>query len=207
MIKLLGNVPRKVTIALSGGIDSMVLLDFLSRNHEVEAAFFNHGTENSERAEVFVTDYCTEKNITLHKGKVFNVHRGREQSPEEHWREERYNFLNQFPIVVTAHHLDDVAETWVWSSLHGTSSLIPYRRGNVIRPFLLNRKYDLEDWARRKNVKWINDTSNDDIGYTRNYIRHELMAGVLRVNPGIHTMLRKKLEERQKVLPNDLIDK
>jgi tRNA(Ile)-lysidine synthase len=198
MIKLLGSVPRKITVALSGGVDSMVLLDFLSRNHQVDAAFFNHGTANSERAEAFVTKFCSDKNITLHLGKVYNVHRGREQSPEEHWREERYNFLHQFSLVATAHHLDDVVETWVWSSLHGTSSLIPYRRGNVIRPFLLNRKYDLEDWARRKNVTWIEDSSNNDICYTRNYIRHNLMPGVLRVNPGIHTMLRKKLVDRQK---------
>lgn len=199
MIKLLGHVPRKITIALSGGIDSMVALDFLSRNHEVECAFFNHGTENSIRAQEFVTDYCAKNNFKLHVGQIYQVHRGREQSPEEHWREERYNFLHNFENVVTAHHLDDVVETWVWSSLHGTSSLIPYRRGNVIRPFLLNRKYELADWARRKNVKWVEDTSNDDNGYTRNYIRHQLMAGVLCVNPGIHTMIKKKLEERQKI--------
>jgi tRNA(Ile)-lysidine synthase len=198
MIKLLGSVPRKITVALSGGIDSMVLFDFLSRNHQVEVAFFNHGTENSQRAEEFVTVFCSDRNLVLYKGRVHNVHRGREQSPEEHWREERYNFLSQFELVATAHHLDDAVETWVWSSLHGTSSLIPYRRGNVIRPFLLNRKYDLEDWARRKNVRWIEDHSNNDTAYTRNYIRHQLMPGVLRVNPGIHSMLKKKLEERQK---------
>lgn len=207
MIKLLGSVPRKVTVALSGGVDSMVLLDFLSRNHQVDAAFFNHGTSNSERAEEFVSTYCADKKIVLHKGKIHHAHRGREQSPEEHWREERYDFLRQFETVVTAHHLDDVVETWVWSSLHGTSSLMPYRRGNVVRPFLLNRKYDLEDWARRKNVKWIEDTSNNDIGYTRNFIRHQLMPGILLVNPGIHTMLRKKLVERQKDSPNPLTDK
>lgn len=200
MIKILGTIPRKVTVALSGGIDSMVALDFLSRNHEIDAAFFNHGTENSSRAEKFVTEYCAEKNITLHKGMISSTQRNRDQSPEEQWREKRYEFLSKFETVVAAHHLDDVAETWVWSSLHGTSSLIPYSRGNVIRPFLLNRKCELEIWASNKNVKWIEDTSNNDTCYTRNYIRHQLMPGVLRVNPGIHTMLRKKLEERQKIL-------
>jgi tRNA(Ile)-lysidine synthase len=200
MIKVLGSLPRKLTVALSGGIDSMVLLDFLQRNHNVDAAFFNHNTENSNRAQEFLTDFCSKNNVALHIGEMTKVHRDREQSPEEHWREERYNFLNQFDTVVTAHHLDDVAETWVWSSLHGTSSLIPYRRGNVIRPFLLNRKYELEDWARRKNVKWIEDHSNNDTRYTRNFIRHKLMADVLRVNPGIHTMLRKKLEQRQQTV-------
>lgn len=197
MIKILGSIPRKITVACSGGVDSMVLLDFLRRNHAVEVAFFNHGTESSKLAQEFLSEFCSRTEIKLHLGLISTTRRGPGQSPEEFWREERYRFLEQFESVATAHHLDDVAETWVWSSLHGTSSLIPYRRGNVFRPLLLNRKYDLEDWARRKNVEWIEDNSNNDTGYTRNYIRHELMAGVLRVNPGIHTMLRKKLEQRQ----------
>ena len=199
MLRLLGKIPKKITLALSGGVDSMVVLDFLSKNHNVEAAFFDHGTEHSAMAKDFVEEECNKRKIVLHTGKIYQVHRGREQSPEEHWREERYNFLHNFENVVTAHHLDDAVETWIWSSLHGTSSLIPYRRGNVIRPFLLNRKFDFQDWARRKNVKWIEDASNNDSSYTRNYIRNQLMAGVLNVNPGIHTMIRKKLEERQKI--------
>lgn len=197
MIKILGSIPRNVTVACSGGVDSMVLLDFLRRNHTVEVAFFNHGTESSKLAQEFLSEFCARTEIKLHLGLISTTSRNPGQSTEEFWREERYRFLEQFESVATAHHLDDVAETWVWSSLHGTSSLIPYRRGNVFRPLLLNRKYDLEDWARRKNVEWIEDHSNNDTGYTRNYIRHELMAGVLRVNPGIHTMLRKKLEQRQ----------
>lgn len=202
MIKLLGTVPKKITIALSGGVDSMVLLDFLSRKHSVDAAFFDHGTEASRSAKEFVVEECKKRGIVLTLGKMHQVHRGREQSPEEHWREERYHFLDQFTVVATAHHLDDVVETWIWSSLHGTSSLLPYQRRNVIRPLLLNRKGDLVKWAEDKNVRWSEDASNNDFSYTRNYIRHQLMPGVLRVNPGIHTMLKKRLVERQQNLPN-----
>ncbi len=197
MIKILGSIPRKVTVACSGGVDSMVLLDFLQRNHTVDVAFFNHGTDTSRIAQEFLSEFCTKAGLKLHIGLISTTHRESGQSPEEFWREERYRFLEQFESVAVAHHLDDVVETWVWSSLHGTSSLIPYRRGNVFRPLMLNRKHDLEDWARRKNVRWIEDISNNDVSYTRNYIRHQLMPGVLRVNPGIHTMLRKKLEHRQ----------
>lgn len=196
MIRLLGEIPRTVTIACSGGVDSMVLLDFLSKNHSVNVAFFDHGTEASSIARKFLTEECTSRNLNLTVGEMQHTHRGREFSPEEHWRIERYNFLAQFPVVVTAHHLDDVAETWIWSSLHGTSSLIPYRRGNVIRPFLLNRKSELVNWASSKKVAWVDDHSNHDVHYTRNYIRHHVMPHALKVNPGLHTMLRKKLEER-----------
>lgn len=199
MIKLLGKLPRHVTVALSGGVDSMTLLDFLSRNHSINTAFFHHGTENSKLAHEFLENECTRRNISLHVGYISkDVQKGK--SAEEHWREERYNFLSQFENVVTAHTLDDVAETWIWSSLHGTSSLIPYQRNNVLRPLLLTRKTELVKWANKNSVKWIEDSSNNDVKYTRNYIRHELMPHALKVNPGLHTMLKKKLEERQKTM-------
>lgn len=196
MIKLLGDIPRVVTVACSGGVDSMVLLDFLSRKHQVSAAFFDHGTEASAVARGFVVEECSRRGIPLKVGEIQKIHRGREFSPEEHWRVERYNFLDSLGNVVTAHHLDDVAETWIWSSLHGTSSLIPYRRGSVVRPLLLNRKSELEKWAANRGVKWVVDGSNTNTKYTRNYIRKELMPHALVVNPGLHTLLRKKLETR-----------
>jgi tRNA(Ile)-lysidine synthase len=109
---------------------------------------------------------------------------------------ERYSFLDKFDCVVTGHHLDDALETWIWSSLHGTSKLLPHRRGNVIRPFLLNKKECFTDWAKRKGVPWVDDTSNSNTKYTRNYIRHELMPCALRVNPGLHKTIAKKIEDR-----------
>lgn len=196
MIKLLGKIPPTVTVACSGGVDSMVLLDFLQKKHIVNVAFFDHGTETSKVAKKFLKEECDRRKLHLTIGEIQKIHRSREFSPEEHWRIERYEFLSQFPVVVTAHHLDDVAETWIWSSLHGTSSLIPYRRGNVIRPLLLTRKSELVNWSVRKNVSWVEDHTNNHLKYTRNYIRHELMTHALHVNPGLHSMLRKKLEER-----------
>ena len=195
MIRLLGRVPREITVACSAGVDSMALLDFLRRNHEVQVAFFHHGTENSERAHEFLHAYCAREQLPLVVGHLDGT-RPQEQSPEEHWRAERYEFLDRLGPVVTAHTLDDVAETWIWSSLNGQSSLIPYRRNQVFRPLLLTRKHDLEHWAARKRVPFVHDTSNDDVQYTRNYIRHHLMPHALRVNPGLHSMLRKKLVER-----------
>lgn len=195
MIRLLGKVPREITVAVSGGVDSMVLMDFLSRNHRVQPAFYHHGTENSDRALEFLRDYCLQSGHKLAVG-TNKDRKPKGLSPEEWWRIQRYEFLGKFDCVVTAHTLDDAVETWIWSSLHGCSSLMPYRRGNVTRPFMLNRKYDLLKWAKDKGVPWCEDTSNTDIKYTRNYIRHQLMPGVLRVNPGIHTTIKKKLVER-----------
>ena len=72
---------------------------------------------------------------------------------------------------------------------------MPYRRRHVIRPFRLTRKRDLTLWAELNGVPWIEDDSNENIHYTRNYVRHEMMPNVLKVNPGIHKTIAKKVKE------------
>ena len=80
--------------------------------------------------------------------------------------------------------------------MHGTGKIIPYSRNDrILRPFRLTRKRDLELWANLKSVPYIEDDSNADTCYTRNYIRHEMMPHVLRVNPGIHKVISKKVKD------------
>ena len=201
MIRLLMKVPRAVTLAVSGGVDSMALLDFIRRNHEVTVAFFHHGTENSEKAHFFISSYCSLHEIPFEMGRL-TKQCPKGVSPEEHWRNERYAFLDKFDIVATAHHLDDCVETWIWGSLHGTPQLIPSKRGNVIRPLLSTRKKDLCSWCFQQNVPWIEDASNTDTRFVRNFIRQEMMPNVLRVNPGIHTMIQKKILHRETEVRN-----
>jgi tRNA(Ile)-lysidine synthase len=195
VIKLLGKIPREITVAFSGGIDSTVLIDFLRRNHNVTAAFFDHGTTECAQAREFVSAYCGAHGITLKVGEI-STQRQPGISPEEHWRRERYQWFYNLGPVVTAHNLNDVVETWIWSSLHGTPSIIPYSHANVFRPLLTTSKVELKYWAQRNYLTWCEDESNRDTRYTRNYIRHEMMPHVLRVNPGIATMLRKRIIKR-----------
>ena len=197
MIKLQGKLPRKVIVACSGGVDSMAVLDFLSRRHSVQAIYFDHGTEHGRRAGLFVSEYCRRRDIKCWYG-VLKEEKPQGVSQEEHWRNERYkefdSITNWCKIpVVTCHHLDDCVETWLWSSLHGEGKIIPYRRRDVIRPFRLVEKRDLRLWAAMNNVPWIEDDSNSDTCYTRNYIRHELMPHALRVNPGLKKIVKKKV--------------
>lgn len=192
MIRLLQKLPRSLTLAVSGGVDSMCMLDFLKRKHDVTCAFFHHGTENSQVAYEFLKNYCQTGKIPFISEKI-TMERPSGTSLEEFWRDQRYKFLEKFDTVVTAHNLDDCVETWVWSSLHGQPKLIPYRRNNVVRPFLATEKQKLIEWCQRNEVPWTEDTSNTNIKFTRNYIRHEMMPHVLRVNPGIRSMIKKKL--------------
>jgi tRNA(Ile)-lysidine synthase len=196
MIKIQGKLPREVYVACSGGVDSMAVVDFLKRNHHVTLCYFDHGTAHSIQARDFVAHYCKDNGLGMLFGTIGYAQKQPGQSQEEFWRDERYKFLHGINAeVITAHHLDDCVETWVWSSMHGTGKIIPYRNNNVIRPFRGTRKRDFQLWCDLKNIPHVEDDSNTDTCYTRNYIRHKMMPNVLRVNPGIHKVIAKKVKE------------
>ena len=195
MIKLQTKLPREVYVACSGGVDSMAVVDFLSNNHDVTVCYFDHGTEHGPQAYEFLAQYCAYNNLPMLVGAISRSKKP-EESQEEYWRKERYKFLHSLNAdVITAHHLDDCVETWVWSSMHGEGKIIPYCNKNVIRPFRMTRKRDFQMWCDLKNVSHVEDDTNTDTCYTRNYIRHEMMPHVLRVNPGIHKVIAKKVTE------------
>ena len=196
MIKLQGKLDREVYVACSGGVDSMAVVDFLKNNHNVAVVYFDHGTAHSFYARKFVAQYCSDNDLPMMMGTIGYAQKAPRESQEEFWRKERYKFLHSINAqVITAHHLDDCVETWVWSSMHGTGKIIPYANKNVIRPFRGTRKRDFQMWCDLKNVPHIEDDSNEDTCYTRNYIRHEMMPHVLRVNPGIHKTIAKKVRD------------
>lgn len=196
MIKLLVPLPKDVTVALSGGVDSVAVADFLSRKHTVSCAFFHHGTENSDRAFRFVSEFCTQRRMPLFMGFIKGT-KPAGASEEEFWRDSRYEFLESLNLtVVTAHNLDDCVETYIHSSLHGTAKVIPVQRNNVVRPFLTTRKLEFIDWAGRKGLDWCEDISNNDDRYMRNYIRKHLVPHALHVNPGLHKTVRRIVERQ-----------
>lgn len=195
MIKLLFQLPKQVTVAFSGGVDSVAVVSFLSKKHDVTCAFFHHGTENSDNAYKFVSKFCTERNLPLIVC-LLQSQKPKELSEEEFWREERYKFLKGLNMpVITAHHLDDCIETYIWSSLHGSPKVPRLYRGNIMRPFLTTPKSEFVSWCERKNIEWCEDTSNQNDKYTRNYIRRHLVPHALRVNPGLHKTVKKIIEK------------
>jgi len=198
MIQLQGKLPRKIMVAVSGGVDSMAALDFLRRNHEVEIFHFNHGTEHSKVAEDCVRRYVQKYDLPFQIRGISKIHKPKGMSQEDYWRQKRYAWIDMFADnhlpVITCHHLDDCVETWVWSSMHGTGKIVPRTRGNVVRPFRQTRKRDFQLWADLNNIEYVEDTSNTDTNYIRNYVRHEMMPHVLRVNPGIYKTISKKVK-------------
>ena len=192
MIRFLGKLPRKCVVAFSGGVDSVAVTDFLlNGKRDVHLAFFHHGTKTSDEAEKFVKEFSRQRSLTLTIGRISNE-KPPGDSMEEYWRKERYRFLSMYDCpVVTAHHLDDAVESWIFNSLHGKPHTIPYSNRNVVRPFLVTPKSELIDWCTRRGLSWVENTSNSDIAYMRNLIRHRIVPEALKVNPGLRTVVKK----------------
>ena len=191
MIRLACSVPRKVVLACSGGRDSMSALEFLVRGRrEVTVAYFNHSTPHGEDAEAFLREFCDRQKLPLVCGRYINKSEI-EKPTESTWRTERYLFLSEFDDpVITAHHLDDVVEWWIFSSMRGNPNLTPIHRADVkvIRPFLLSRQSELHDKFRE--YPCIEDPTNAETAHTRNFIRHEIVPRVLKINPGLHNTIK-----------------
>jgi len=198
MIRFFGEIPNKCTVAFSGGVDSVAVVDFLLNGRKrIDLAFFHHGTKTSTSALKFVTEFAIERRLILRIGRL-SRDKLKEESLEEFWRNERRDFFATFDqSVITAHHLDDAIETWIFTSLHGESRLIPHASGNVVHPFLITPKKELISWCKKKNLKWIEDESNRDIRFIRNLIRHEIVPEALKVNPGLHKVIKKKYLDRK----------
>lgn len=189
---ILNQLPKgKVGLAVSGGPDSMAMLDFISRNtlRKVTVLMFDHNTGVHKHAEELVTHYLGSRGLE-HEVKVGTISRDKnaDESWEEYWRNERYKFLHSFDFpVLTAHNLDDCVETWLWKCSHGSPSVIPYRNKNVIRPFLLTKKSSMVDWCNRYDVPYWVDPSNLSNNYMRGIMRNDVIPAMLRVNPGLYT--------------------
>ena len=158
-----------------------------------ELAYFNHGTKQSNVMLDVCKEFADTNHIGLHIGTI-QQSKVANDSWEAYWRRERYGWLRSIGLpIVTAHHLDDCIETWIFSCLHGNPKLPMLSCDNVFRPFLTTSKRAFECWCRAHNVSYIHDHSNDDTRFPRNRIRHVILPECLKVNPGIEKVVRRKV--------------
>lgn len=199
MIDILGQIPRKVSIAFSGGVDSVAIHNFLSNNHEVEILHFNHGETDKSSFACANFAYKTANNYNqkIYVGEPSRKKYGNE-SMEEYWRNMRYEWFHSMEdrFIVTGHHLNDIIEWWIFSSLHGEGKIMPFKNKNVYRPFILNEKKKFIDWCERKKLQYVQDDSNFVNDKMRNYIRNVMMPHCLHVNPGLDKVVKRKIIEQ-----------
>lgn len=178
----------KYVLAVSGGVDSMVMMDLFMNEFGSEnlvVAHLDHMIrKNSQDDMMVVKKYCVENGIEF-VGEGIDVTKF-PGNLEANARQVRYNFLEKVrrdyggDWVVTAHHLDDQAETIMMSSLKGSfvSGLsgmdVVDKDRRLLRPMLFVRKEDLVNYSKVRGVSFVMDESNRDLKYDRNFLRHDI---------------------------------
>jgi tRNA(Ile)-lysidine synthase len=207
---------QSVLLAVSGGIDSMVMLHLFSQlppawNLKLAVAHVNHQLrgEESDGDEMFVRNAVASLNLPILCGRVDTVDHAhaRHLSKQEAARELRYRFLDQarrqlnMDVLATAHQADDNAETVLLNALRGAGvrglAGIPLRRAadNIIRPMLFARRREIADFARDCGIVFRLDSSNESIEYRRNYLRHKVIpvleaSGTFEFVPSLNRLAR-----------------
>jgi len=201
-----GILPAKETIlaAVSGGIDSMVMLSlYLEAGIKPAVAHCNfslRGTE-SDGDEELVRKFSMQNGLAFHSVK-FNTREyaaANRLSIQMAARELRYNWFeeirqkNGYAAVAVAHNLNDNAETFFINLLRGTginglTGMKP-RNGYIIRPLLFASRDEIAGYAERNNVAYREDSSNAQVKYTRNKIRHKIFPILREINPDVLTSI------------------
>ncbi len=192
-VNLLPHLPRPHSgvwwVALSGGLDSCVLLGALVElglSVQIRAVHVNHQiSPNADAWQQHCVDLCERLNIPFTAERVRVVNKGR--GIEDAAREERYKVFERHlganDVLLTAHHADDQAETMLLRLLRGTgprglaamAQQRPLGVGRLHRPLLTFTRAQLEAYAKGRALTWVNDESNSNDDYDRNYLRNQVM--------------------------------
>jgi len=200
---------KKLLLAVSGGIDSMVLLDLMLKNRmNISIAHCNFSLRGAESdfEQNFITDYCKKKRITLYI-KYFDTKKYAEKNKKSIQvaaRELRYKWFFElknkykFDYIATAHHLDDSLETFFINLLRGTGidGLVGIGENeNIIRPLSDFSRVEIEKYATQNNLKWCEDSSNKSDKYERNNLRNNIIPLFKKLNPSFLHSFAKTIDQ------------
>lgn len=198
---LTANLPflkdKKLLLATSGGIDSMVMAELFHRlgyNISLAHCNFNLRGAESDGDEVFVRKYAADNNIpvfvTSFDTELFA--KDNKLSVQVAARQLRYLWFeelltrNNLDFLLTAHHLDDSIETFLINFTRGTGleglTGIPQQNGKIIRPLLPFTREEIEKYAEDNNISWREDSSNSSGKYLRNKLRHDIVPALKVLN-------------------------
>jgi len=183
-------------LAVSGGVDSMVLADLFQVsgfNFHIAHINYHLRNEDSNLDQKLVSDFCEKHKIPFHLYEVSENDNQPENSIQNWARELRYRFFREIQdqenleFLVTAHHLSDQLETFIInlskaSGIRGLSG-IPKNENRIIRPLLDFSKEEIYDFANQNQIKFREDKSNQKTDYLRNKIRHNIVPELEKINP------------------------
>ncbi len=213
----------KLLLAISGGVDSVVLTH-LCHKSKLDFALvhcnFNLRGKESDKDECFVLQLAEDLNLEVFIESFDTEIYGKQNklSTQMAARELRYNWFKElaeqldFDYILTAHHADDNLETFLinLSRCTGLDGLtgIPKINENIVRPFLSFTRNDIVKYAKSENLKWLEDASNSSTKYLRNKLRLEVIPKLKEINPKLLQSFNKTIEHLQdsKAIIDDRID-
>lgn len=199
----------KILIAVSGGLDSMVLLELLLLSKlDLAVAHCNFQLRNAESDgdEAFVKSYCSTHSIHgfFQRFDTQQFAEDEKLSIQVAARKLRYEWFYEllkkenFDFVLTAHHLDDQLETFLINFSRGTGldglCGIPSLNDKIVRPLLIFSRAEIETFANENQLKWREDSSNSSDKYLRNKIRHQLVPLLKELNPSFLDSFEKTIQ-------------
>lgn len=208
---LLGPHDR-VLVAVSGGLDSMALLHLLKQLHvDMAVAHCNFQLRgyDSDQDEEFVRLHCEKIQVPFFckRFDTNNYATGNKLSIQMAARELRYAWFDElmqgkgFSKLATAHHFNDSIETMMlnWVRGAGIESLrgIPSNRGSIIRPLLFATRDEIIHYVADNQITWREDISNQTDDYQRNFIRHQVIPPLKRINISLENTLRESVNKME----------
>lgn len=200
---------KNLLIAISGGIDSVVLTHLLHKlKFTISLAHCNfslRGKESNEDEE-FVKELGEKLAVQTHTIKFDTSAYAEEKgiSTQMAARDLRYDWFqkiakeNKIDYIVTGHQKDDVIETFMINFTRGTGldglTGIPEIQGNIVRPFMIFSRNDILVYAAKKKIEWREDRTNSSIRYVRNKIRHKIIPVLKELNPNLLETFYNTLE-------------
>lgn len=201
----------ELVLGVSGGADSMMLVNYFFLHQEeyevkLKVAHVHHGLREAADLDAeLVETFCTAHHIPFfrHNCDIRVLSKEKKVSEEEAGREERYNFfislLNSNGKIVTAHNMNDQAETMIMRFIRGTdikglAGILP-KRAQIIRPLLCLSREEIEDYCREMKISYRDDETNFKTIYTRNKIRLKCLPYIREeLNPSVVTALFRQSE-------------
>jgi tRNA(Ile)-lysidine synthase len=211
---------KKLLLATSGGLDSMVMVDLFHKlNYSIAIAHCNFQLRGVEsfKDQAFVQNYSEvnkiESFVTQFDTEAFAE--DYKLSTQVAARELRYSWFYElsetknFDYILTAHHADDNLETYLINFVRGTGldglTGIPAQNDIVIRPLLIFSRQEIEYYSKENNIEWREDSSNASDKYLRNKIRHNLVPILKELNPDFLSSFQKtqKYLQESKTMAED----